>query len=266
MTEKIPATIEPELLAAAERGLLELKSRLPENKVASLAREVISQVVGIALASSVESPSEEDIVELCQALTSRDQFEAADFINRVRAEGASIEAVYLKYLAAAARLLGDWWTDKRASFADVTIGTSRIYGIIRGLRRHPANPINEVERSAVFASVPGETHTLGIVMAADMFRRDGWDIELRVGLEQKQLVEEIKRLAPDFIGLSVSGRHSLGVLSRLVIALQISSAATPILVAGQSIEELEPEIELMGVEGIVKSIDEALKMARNLNG
>ena len=264
MTERVPATIEPDLFGSSERRLRELKSRLPEDLVASLAREVISQVVRIAPASPVESPSEQDIAELCLALTSRDQFAGADFIRRVRAEGASVEVVYLKYLAAAARLLGDWWTENRASFADVTIGTSRIYGILRGLRSHFANPINEAERSAVFGAVPGETHTLGVVMAADMFRRDGWAIDLRVGLEHEPLVEEIQRLVPTLIGLSVSGRHSLSALSRLVIALQICRPATPILVAGQSIEELRPEIDLMGVDGVVESLDEALIMARNL--
>ena len=46
---------------------------------------------------------------------------------------------YLEYLALAARKLGKWWEEDRVSFLDVTLGTGRIYAIIRAVS--PARPV-----------------------------------------------------------------------------------------------------------------------------
>jgi methanogenic corrinoid protein MtbC1 len=121
-----------------------------------------------------------------------------------------------------------------------------------------------MQKTAVFASVPDETHTLGVTMAADLFRDDGWDVSLRTGLSQDALIEEIEKLDCKLIGLSVSGEHSLRSLSKLVVALHIRLPATPILVAGQSIKEVAPLIDLIGIDGVASTIEDARTMARAL--
>lgn len=264
MSEGAPLNVEFDVIDKSERNLQELKSRLPSDSVAALAREVISLVARVAPPVDVSDPSNRVISDLSKALISKDQFAGADFIRRVQREGASAETVYLKYLATAARMLGDWWSEDRVTFAEVTIGASRIYAIMRGLRRHFERFGAEAQDSVVFASVPGETHTLGVTMAADFFRSDGWDVTLHVGLEHDALVTAIGQSDCRMIGLSISGNHSMPALSRLVVALQMSQPATPILVAGQSIEELMPLIDLMNVDGIVETVEDARAFANRL--
>jgi methanogenic corrinoid protein MtbC1 len=165
--------------------------------------------------------------------------------------------IYLKYLAAAARMLGDWWTEDRVSFTDVTAATGRIFELLRKITitAHPGS--NRQDLTVVFASVPGEHHTLGIRMAADLFRDDGWEIALKIGLSEAELVAEIKKLPRCIVGLSIGGRHSLERLSGLVEALHRHCPQAAIVVSGQDIDELRPRLSAMGLDGVAAEINEA---------
>ena len=257
--------VEFDLAEESAKKIHALKSTLPEASVAVLAQEVLTQVALYrASGAGIDTPSSEVIEHLCHELISSDALAGAKFIDAVRTQGASSEAVHLEYLAVAAQTLGVWWEHDKVSFSDVTIGTSRIFGILRGLRSYFTSPSYTPSKVAVFASVPGETHTLGVTMATDFFRKDGWEIDLKSGLSHEDLVSEIKQSECSLIGLSVSGEHSIRALSRLVIALHICKPATPIIVAGQCIADLKPVIDLMSVDGMVESIDEAKAVAEAL--
>jgi methanogenic corrinoid protein MtbC1 len=190
-------------------------------------------------------------------LISDDDKAAAEMIIGVRAEGMAPEDIYLKYLAASARMLGKWWEEDRVSFVDVTVGTGRMYAIMRGMKHHFIPAFDLVEKSAVFAAVPGETHTLGVRMAADLFRKDGWDIALKIGLDHDDLVSDIEKSPSSIVGLSVSGRHSVEALSRLVVALNICCPQAPLVVCGHDIEEIRPLLSLAGLDGVAGNVEEA---------
>ena len=116
---------------------------------------------------------------------------AADLVLQARLNGMSVDMVYLGFLAGAARRLGERWDEDRTTSAQMTIAAGRIYAIMRGLRQaftsdHYLTPPQE---HALFVSTPGETHTLGVTMAADFFRRRGWQIDLRTGLGHHELLD-----------------------------------------------------------------------------
>lgn len=254
----------PELLALetyrkSQLNIRKLKESLPEHLVASLAQEVIRRLASRdgQLTHVPHAPTQEELERLCRALISDDENEAAEIIVGVRADGVPPEMVYLKYLAASARMLGEWWIEDRANFVEVTVGTGRLFGIMRGMH-HLFEPTQlGPEKTAVFASVPGEDHTLGVRMAADLFRKDGWDIVLKVGLDHDDLVAEIESVPFCVAGLSIGGQHSIDALSRLVVALRICCPQTPLLLSGQNIGELRPLLSLMGPDAIARDIDEA---------
>jgi len=154
-------------------------------------------------------------------------------------------------------MLGDWWLEDRAGFSQVTIGTGRMFAIMRSMRHlfEPTFPAQD--KTATFASVPGEDHTLGVRMAADLFRKDGWEIALKVGMTHDQLVAEIEQSPTGIVGLSISGRHSVDALSRLVVALHICCPHAILVVSGQDIEEVRPVLSLMGLDGIASTFEEA---------
>ncbi|MEL7152001.1 MAG: cobalamin-dependent protein [Pseudomonadota bacterium] len=245
-----PSGLDGGRYVSVQSRLRQLKSQLPTSAVATLAREVIRQIAQDGLVDGVRSPQHPEIAKLCEALIADDDHAGAHFINDARSEGATIESVYLNYLAAAARLLGTWWEEDRVSFSQVTVGTSRMYAIMRSLRREMPVTALSPNRAAVFATVPGEEHILGVRMAADLFRKDGWEIDLLIGKTHDELVNAISGSEMVVIGLSASGASALEALSKLVLALRIKNPVLKIFVSGHIAEDCEDTLSLMDVDGV----------------
>lgn len=262
MSESSFAQLEIDTYEASTTRILNLKARLSAGIVQDLAREVLSRVAHRqGQLGAVDMPRATDIDKLCRALISTSHHAGAVLIQQIQSRGASAETIYLEYLAPAARQLGVWWENDQVNFAEVTIGSSRIYGIMRSLRPRFQPTTTLPGKTAAFASVPGETHTLGVTMAADFFRKDGWDIDLLVGRTHDELVDLVSETKASLLGLSVSGEHAIPALSKLVIGIHVCRPEMPILISGQSIEDLHGQIALLGVDGITGSVDAALAQA-----
>lgn len=224
-------------------------ARLPSDAVEALATEVIARLSQrvplsgvIAGDATADERMDARIEALAEALLGFDESAATEIVMEAHARGASVETLYTGYLAEAARRLGRWWDEDRISSVEVVIGAGRIYAIMRGLRRLFGPGSSRGQRfRAMFASVPGETHLLGVAMAADLLTMHGWEIDLRAGLDHDALVAEIGHSAYPIIGLSASNSRALFPLSRLIVALRISNPGAWILVCG-GITGIEPEV------------------------
>lgn len=240
----------------SQNQFLRLKEHLPASSVESLALEIIRRLRTRADDVSIENPSDDQIEHLCHALLAPDDGAGAQYIHDARIGGATVETVYLKYLAGAARNLGAWWDEDLVSFADVTIGTSRMYAIMRAMR-HDFTTVLPVRRSAVFASAPGETHTLGVRMAADLFRKEGWEIDLKLGMTHEALVSEIGQTSASLVGISAAGKHSVDAVSRLIVALRVSNPNTAIFIGGHVVELAGEVVALLDADGMASDVDTA---------
>ncbi len=216
------------------------------------------------LTDTIDAPSRLEVEKLCYALIADDPQEGHRIIESVYQDGASLDAIYLNYLAEAATVLGEWWDTDFVSFFEVSIGTSRIYSILRGLSHLFQGDIKAQVKTAVFATIPDETHILGVRMAADLFAKEGWEIDLIVGKTHDELVEQISRSSCRIIGLSAGGKHSAAALARLVIALRISNPAAAIFLSGQITSKAKDVIEVMGLDGVVSDIPSALELANDI--
>lgn len=223
------------LLEVAFSEVDEVRQSLPIAALSTLAQEVVKRVARTLAPPLLpeHTPEQHQIDALCNALLSADSGAAAAFIEAARLQGSSYEALCLTYLGVAAQRLGTWWDEDRVSFYSVTVAAGRIYAILRILRLTRSISLPDQRRAAIFASVPGENHTLGLTMATDLARDRGWDIELFVGLDHDALTEALDRRAPALICLSASGKRALPALTRLIVALRISHPDTRILLCGQ---------------------------------
>jgi len=209
--------------------------------VEALAGDIVRRLSrAAARAPGFEDPviGEDSVQALCDVLVQPDPTAALDFIRARRAAGLTRQGVYLGYIGAAARKLGEGWDAGRLSFVEVTIGTGHLYALMRALRAEgpPGGKPYDARRHALFATVPGETHGIGITMAADLFREAGWEIDLQVGRDHESLVTHVERAQPQIVGLSLSTDYRLPDLVRLVIELRI--------VAPQAIVGVAPAAEL----------------------
>lgn len=249
--------------AVSEIGTL--RERLPDEVFAELAREVIRRLSEhpAGAIDYISFPTEAKIDELARALIAPEPDAGIAFIERIRAQGASVETVYLAYLAQAARTLGAWWEEDEISFPDVTLATGHIYAVMRGLR-----PMLDPEAlvrsspSAFFTAVPGENHLLGLSMAADLYRKNGWDIALKRDMDHDEIVQYAAISGHALIGLSAGGEHSVAPLARLIIALRISAPKATIMVSGAVLETSYSSVKALRPDIMPTNMDDAMMQSR----
>ena len=253
-------------LAQALSKMDAISQKLPDEAVIDLAQEVVKRVASRLNAAEIKSvsPSPQDIDRLCEALVARSHIESITVIEAAQQRGVGFEALCQLYLAAASRQLGDWWTDDRVSFYQVTIAAGRIYAILRILREQSSPPLPDIRRSAVFIATPGEDHTLGISIAADMARNRGWDIELMMGQSHDEVVLEMENKEPAIIGLSGSTPRVLPGLVKLIVTLRVVNPGAKIILCGH-IATLGVDLEgVVGVDTATPDFDTALAYMESL--
>jgi methanogenic corrinoid protein MtbC1 len=176
---------------------------------------------------------------LAYALCDRDEMSAKLLVDDLLAAGLSVEDLCLNHLAPAARRLGELWDRDRLPFTEVTIATARIQSMLRRMPHCAATAKVSSVNGAFFAAVPGEEHTLGVMMAADLFRRSGWDVSVAVGQSHDELIARLGRDDRPVIGLSCSGNHSFAALARLMADLRRVRPDARLLLSGQVV--FQPE-------------------------
>jgi methanogenic corrinoid protein MtbC1 len=174
---------------------------------------------------------------MAYALCDEDDGAASLLVDDLLEAGLSVTDICLDHLAPAARRLGDLWDRDRLPFTEVALASARIQSILRRLPADRTAVRAHHVRGAVFGAVPGEQHTLGVMMAADLFRRGGWDVSLLVGLSHDEMMQRMARDDRPVIGLSCSGDHSYPALRRLVAAVAKARPGAEILLAGQIVQD-----------------------------
>lgn len=241
---------------------------LPDAAVQLLADEVVTRLAS-RLHPAVAPERVAARVHLdnfCRALISTDADAAMEMIRQERREGIPLETIYIGTLAVVARRLGELWEQDKVSFLQMSVAAGRIFEIMRCLRRQIPAPrgIVRAEHHALFATVPGELHTMGVTMAADLFRNRGWEIDLRVGYEHEELVASIADRSYKVIGLSAGQPGGLVALARMVVAMRITHPTARIFVGGHIVAEVPGLNALIAADGVASNWTETVKMMEEL--
>ena len=253
------------------RDVLRLqRSVLPGRAVQRLADEVV-----VRLASRLQPGTEPERIaaglpvdDFCRALIVRDSGAAMQMIRQDRLEGVPVEQIYLGTLAVAAERLGLWWNEDRIGFLEMSVAAGRIFDIMRHLRQANRGAPNGFSpgREALFAAVPGELHTLGVTMAADLFRARGWDIDLRVGHDHEELMAAAAARNYRVIGLSAGGRAGILPLARCVVAFRITHPGAGIFISGSLVRDMPDIGALVGADGVAGDWPETVRLMTDLSG
>lgn len=212
--------------------------------------------------------SEDDVSAFVRAVRSHDESRGAQFIRGVLAEGATVEAVYLDLLAPSARRLGDMWDADECDFVEVTVALGRMQRLLRDLSQvflaesgHAA-PVGSV----LLTCVPGEQHTLGIIMVGEFLLRDGWRVLVGAPWTESDLLSMVATEWYDVIGFSVGTEARLSVLRRDIRRLK-SASRNPnvqVMVGGQLFAEDPSLAEQVGANAIASDARQAPVVARSL--
>jgi methanogenic corrinoid protein MtbC1 len=220
------ALLDTELFARTASIFTRKRNSLAPEAVEAVVSEIVRRLAQspTAVADVLVPPiSHQNIAAFCDALILPDPDTALRFIEERRADGMTRQGVYLGYIPGAARCLGERWDRDELSFLQVTCGTGHLYALMRALRAELPLDARRFDnrRVALFATVPGEDHGIGITVAAEIFRDAGWEIDLETGTEHDELVAHVEQTLPRIIGLSLSSERRLDALVRLVVAIRL---------------------------------------------
>ncbi|MCE0506246.1 MULTISPECIES: cobalamin B12-binding domain-containing protein [unclassified Roseivivax] len=155
--------------------------------------------------------------------------------------GFTPDDVIDRCIPAAARELGALWVSDQLSFAEVTIGTARLQGLLT--RLIPDWDVRaECARAPSLALIipEGDTHTLGLHVVTAQLRRRGAAVRLFLSPDAMLLPGELARLGFDGILVSASRESSLDVAGRMIARLRHSYSAPPPIILGGLALDLYP--------------------------
>lgn len=177
-------------------------------------------------------PRDTAVDDLAQIILANQAGVAAGYIDGLRAEGVTLETLYLDVLTPAARRLGEMWEADLCDFTQVTVGLWRLQQLMYELS--PAfqdDAQRGVQRyRAMLVPVPGSQHTLGLLMVAEFFRRAGWGVWGDPAAAQADLVEAAQTHWFDMVGFSVGAVSQLDHLKAAIAAIRRASLNPSIVV------------------------------------
>lgn len=179
----------------------------------------------------------DDVAEFARLVATHDVSVAAAYINALLNRGVSLEKIYLELLAPSARLLGEWWKADLRDFTEVTSGLCRMHQL---LHEFSAAFLHDAAAAApnkcvLLIPMPGEQHSFGLIMVAEFFRRDGWDVWDLHPSTAEDVFGVVRKQSFGLVGISLSCESRIDQLKPLISAIRAKSRnpAVGVMVGGQ---------------------------------
>ena len=208
----------------------------------------------------------------CNLLVHSDPELAPRFVDQVRSGGIGFRELHLRWLAPAARRLGDDWVRDLRNFASVGLGVSRLHRILHALGRdvsvateNDLGAATEVP-SALMTIPPNESHTLGTEIFANLLRHDGWSVDLSVGEPEPQLAGRVQTRAPAVIVLVSYDPDADPCLTELVRRLRAAGGGRSRIVLAGGLLAHASASALRAADALLPDLESAVERMNGLTG
>ncbi|MEQ8602248.1 MAG: cobalamin B12-binding domain-containing protein [Marivibrio sp.] len=216
----------------------------------------------------------DDVLRFAERLVSPDADAASAYLATLRRRGLALEELFVDLMGPAARELGDAWSDDRRSFADVTLGLSRLQTMLRSLSPAfgdvgSARPAPDAQpRRILLAPTPGEQHTFGVSVVEEFFRRDGWEVVVDGAAAEGLLVSTVSLERFTVVGLSLCRDDLIGALQSAIRSIRQHSlnADVSILVGGRVFADDPTLARRIGADAHATDARDAVDNAERLIG
>jgi len=188
----------------------------------------------------------------------------ASIVEKMLSEGMPPRDLCLKVLGPVALKLGDLWKEDCVEFLSVSVASMRIEAILDPKIHGEPRTTENTRKRAIFASLPGDGHTIGLKMAAYLQRLKGWHIQLILRANYSDLLSEIERSSIEILGLSIGSSSSMHELFTFVKSLRRHRPSLKILVSGSLVATAEHPLHLLGVDAYAATFEEAENMLDEL--
>ncbi len=212
--------------------------------------------------------SDADVTTFVAAIRGVDDALAVQYVRGLMAAGTSIESVYIDLLAPTARRLGSLWEADECDFVEVTVAMGRIQRLLRDLSQHFLADAARTETvgNALLTCVPGEQHTLGVIIVAEFLLRDGWRVLVGAPWTEGDLLAMVANESFDVIGFSVGCENRLSALKREIHRLRAASRNpnVRVMVGGKVFIDEPDMVTRVGADAYAVDARDAPKTARAL--
>jgi methanogenic corrinoid protein MtbC1 len=222
----------------------------------------------LPIATGARRLTDEDVARFVHEVLGTDDAAAATFVRDLLTDGVTVESIYLDLLSPAARELGIKWEEDECSFVDVTVAMGRLQRVLRELSQAFQSEGADSPRAGqvLLTCLPGEQHTLGLIMVAEFLIRDGFRVHVGAPWSEADLLTHVRTEWFDVIGFSAGCESRLSVLKREIHRIRATSRNpnVQILVGGQ-VFSLDPElVQRVGADGWARDARESGAVARRL--
>ncbi|MEM9126489.1 MAG: hypothetical protein AAGB28_11950 [Pseudomonadota bacterium] len=160
----------------------------------------------------------------------------------------------------ATRRAGQMWVDDDASFATVTLASSRLYALCKSMSESwDMRPRRTGQPTVLVAIAPGEQHMIGSVVMTSQLRRMGCSVQLLAGPTQNEVLSCIRGGSFDAVLISCAGSQALDNAVHLITRIRADIDQPPRLVLGGAIEnQVQVTTAGTGADLVTSSFEVAL--------
>ena len=229
--------------------------------VTNLAHAALGILAGEATSNKDSKPlvSEHCVNAFCSLLQSGKLKPALNFARLFVSRGADYGDLAEDLFSAAARRMGERWTDKRASKLQVNVGIETLIRTHIALCSNRGNQQKARKASALFGSFHGQAHTLGLAFGAEYFHRNGWNVHYMPGTSINKFLATASAQAPDLVGLTAAVDNDIATLNDVIDRLKKLPRKPRIIVGGCSADLAD-----LDADAIVTRLDIALLAGHSL--
>lgn len=226
-----------------------------------------SQAIDVLAKRQLSKPrvlSDSTVEDLCREVLSRDFSDARDIAVRFLEAGIEPVEMIDCYIPEAANRLGKAWCEDGLGFADVTIGSARLQGLVRELSARLPTPDAIRDQSGVAVVVLADSyHTLGAMILTTQLRRLGISVRLLLGVSQDEVLSELEIDKFDAVMISASHSESLDKLGKLVKKIRRQTRRnTPIVIGGPVLALSSDVLAVTGADVATSDVYEAVRACR----
>ncbi|MDO8906811.1 B12-binding domain-containing protein [Hydrogenophaga sp.] len=187
-----------------------------------------------------------DIADFAAMALRSDDTEVRASVLILRDRGVPIESIFMDLLAPVARHLGDMWERDLCTFSEVTLALGRLQKVLRdnssAFGRQSGTHPNSEGRRILLMPCPGEQHTFGLSMVAEIFHRASWDV-ITCFLPTDTAAAIVRREWYDVVGFSLGNEAGVTRLREAMGQVREQSQNPLVsIIAGGPLFNLQPEI------------------------
>lgn len=239
----------------------------PDTEARALNDIALRAISALAMEHRPKLPINADwfVREFLIATRANDTTRVDRLLDKAKLSGATDEDIVEGFIPAAARRLGQEWSDDKMDFATVSIGSARLQGMLRYLGPDWCKEtiVDACQETDGLIVVPeGEQHTLGSFILAGQLRKRGMNIQLAVDCSKSQLESLLKQRCYDAVMISASLRLSLEFLSGFVKVAKARKKDQVVLIGGNVLDQNGDICQATNADYATSRLEDVLEINR----